>query len=271
MLVTDRRRASRPLPELTRLAIAGGVDAVQIREKDMLDDHLRRLVESVVAEVGQRSRVLVNGSVEVAEALGVGLHLPESGSTPLEARGRLGPARLIGRSGHSPRAAAESAGADYLIAGHVFVTASKPDRPPIGLAGLERIVAAAPCPVLAIGGISAGNVGDVLTAGAHGAAVISAINGAPDPMAAARVFRELMSRHEEVRMEATTTIEVTINGKTIALDAGTTIHDFLQSKGFEDRLVVVELNEAILPRAAFPSTSLDDGDRVEIVHFVGGG
>lgn len=73
-------------------------------------------------------------------------------------------------------------------------------------------------------------------------------------------------------MDATaTTVDVMINGKRVALNEGTTIREYLQSKGFQDRLVVVELNEAILPRSAFGSTVLAPGDKVEIVHFVGGG
>jgi thiamine biosynthesis protein ThiS len=66
-------------------------------------------------------------------------------------------------------------------------------------------------------------------------------------------------------------VSVTVNGKPVRLAAGTTVQDFLASKGYHDRLVVVELNEAILSRSAFASTVLSDDDRLEIVHFVGGG
>jgi sulfur carrier protein len=76
----------------------------------------------------------------------------------------------------------------------------------------------------------------------------------------------------EATVDATATlVDVTINGRHVALAEGTSVQQFLQSKGFEDRLVVVELNEAILPRATYASTVLAGGDRVEIVHFVGGG
>ncbi|HEY7036171.1 MAG TPA: sulfur carrier protein ThiS, partial [Thermomicrobiales bacterium] len=167
--------------------------------------------------------------------------------------------------------ARSSEGADYLIAGHVFATASKRDLPPIGVDGLRRIADAAPCPVLAIGGISAANVPSVLAVGAFGVAIISAISGAPDPAAAARAIAQCISTTEK-NMDATaTTVKVTINGKPVSLADDTTVRQFLQSKGFEDRLVVVELNEAILPRTAYDSTVLSAGDRVEIVHFVGGG
>jgi thiamine biosynthesis protein ThiS len=272
MLVTDRRRAILPLPELARQALAGGVDVVQIREKDLTEDELRRLTISVVAAAGDPTRLSVNGNIAVARCLETGVHLPEDGITPAAARAMLGPTALIGRSVHRAAAARTTDGADYLIAGHIFATASKPDLPPIGLDGLRRIVQAASCPVLAIGGVSGENVRSVIAAGAHGVAVISAINSAAEPGFAACAIRQQMQLDEEVAMEATaTSVEVTINGKRVDLEPGTTVQQFLHAKGYQDRLVVVELNESILPRTAYLSTVLTAGDHVEIVHFVGGG
>jgi thiamine biosynthesis protein ThiS len=272
MLVTDRRNSSMPIPQLAALAVSNGVDLVQIREKDLTDQDLRGLTRATVDAVGDPNRISVNGSLTIARELAVGLHLPEAGLAPSVARAGLGPAALIGRSVHSPEAARSTEGADYLIAGHVFATASKPDWPPIGLDGLRRIVEESTVPVLAIGGISAANVSSVLATGAHGVAVISAINGAADPADAARALaRRLSTTTEKAVDAAATTVDVTINGKRVTLGEGTTIQQFLQSKGFQDRLVVVEFNEAILPRTAFPSTVLGTGDCVEVVHFVGGG
>lgn len=65
--------------------------------------------------------------------------------------------------------------------------------------------------------------------------------------------------------------EVQINGKPVVLEEGTSIRDFLAQKGLEERLVVVEVNESIVPRGDYASTVLASGDLVEIVHFVGGG
>jgi thiamine biosynthesis protein ThiS len=272
MLVTDRRAARLPLPDLALRAIAGGVDVVQIREKDLDNDQLRTLVQSIVVAAGDQSRVSVNGNISVSLDFGVGLHLPEAGLTTTEARERLGSHALIGKSVHSPESVRDSVGADYLVAGHVFATASKPGRSPIGLQGLRLIVDAAPCPVLAIGGLTAENVQTVLATGAYGVAVISAINGSDEPESAARSIRERLDTERNVVMtSASTHVDVTINGKQIVLDSGTTIQQFLHSKGYQDRLVVVELNESILPRESYPSTAFSSGDRVEIVHFVGGG
>jgi sulfur carrier protein len=66
-------------------------------------------------------------------------------------------------------------------------------------------------------------------------------------------------------------IEIQLNGKATALPAGRTVADFLAARGLQDRLVVVELNGEILARSAFVSTVFNEGDRVEVVHFVGGG
>jgi thiamine biosynthesis protein ThiS len=272
ILVTDRRHSTLPVPRLAAVALTGGAGLVQIREKDLTDLAFRELTVATIEATGNPSMISVNGRPSIAKELGVGLHLPEAGLAPATARADLGPSALIGRSVHSPEAARTNDGADYLIAGHVFATASKPDRPPLGLDGLRRIVEASPIPVLAIGGISPANVRSVMAAGAYGIAVMSAVGAAEDPAAATRAIAQRLSTATENIMETTTTtVEVLINGKRVALNEGTTVQQFLRSKGIHDRLVVVELNEAILPRTAFESTVLAAGDRVEIVHFVGGG
>ena len=68
-----------------------------------------------------------------------------------------------------------------------------------------------------------------------------------------------------------TTVDVTVNGKQATIPSGQTIHGYLASRGFHDRMVVVELNGQIIRRAAFDTATISAGDRIEIVHFVGGG
>jgi thiamine-phosphate pyrophosphorylase len=276
MLVTDRARAHMPLPELARRAIAGGVDAIQVREKDLDQADLRALVESVNAAVAGRAAVLVNGSLEVAPRAYVGLHLPGSGIAPATARAALGPEALIGRSVHRLPDATDIDGVDYVVAGHVFPTASHPGSPPLGLDGLAAIIGASPVPVIAIGGIDESNVDTVIGAGAHGVAVISAINNAGDPEAAARRLRERIDQIVGTHMPSTentksATIILHVNGKPEEVGEGTTVADFLAAKKLQPKLVVVELNGTILRRTDFDSTVLRAGDHVEVVHFVGGG
>jgi thiamine-phosphate pyrophosphorylase len=133
----------------------------------------------------------VNGPLEVAVAVGAdGVHLPED--APMPARLRRG--FLVGRSVHSAEAArrAEAAGADYLVAGPVFETRSHPGVQPAGLALIEEIAGAVRLPVLAIGGVTAGRVEEVVRAGASGVAVISAVLAQPDPRAAAEALRRAL-------------------------------------------------------------------------------
>lgn len=278
-----------PPPELAAAAVAGGVDAIQIRMPGAEPADVREAVLAVRERVGRAARVLVNGDVALAADLGVGLHLPErTGTAAIEAARRsLGPAALVGRSVHSPEAAAASTGADYLLAGHVFPTASHPGQNPLGLSGLARIVAAARRPVLAIGGVDPTNVAATIRAGAAGVAVISAIAAAPDPETAARRLRhevddaleeyttmDMTTRRDAARggeHGTTNDLALTINGKEVTVPTGWTVHDFLASKQLSDGMAIVERNGDILPRAAYGETPLAAGDRLEIVHAVGGG
>ncbi|MGH2534051.1 MAG: sulfur carrier protein ThiS [Thermomicrobiales bacterium] len=273
MLVTDRKRSRHSLPDLAKAAVDGGCDAVQVREKDLPSDALMAEVAAVIDVVAGRAAVLVNGDVDVARRLGVGLHLP-AGASPTGAARTLPPGALIGQSIHDEDAAARAAGVAYLIAGHVFPTSSKPDLPPLGLDGLAVIVTAAPCPVIAIGGIDEHSASSVLGQGVHGIAVISAIANAADPRVAARRLRDTIDQYAESAMKTpytTTSITLTINGKLVELVEGTTISGFLATKGLTERMVVVELNGTVLHRSAYASTFLREGDLIEMVHAVGGG
>ena len=186
-LVTDRRRlpaardgdgpACDGLVELARAAGRAGVDIVQVRERGLGDRALLRLVERIVAAVaGRRTRVVVNDRVDIALAAGAaGVHLKDGGPPPMRVRAIAPAGCLIGRSVHRAddvRRAEQVDGLDYAICGTVFESASKPGRRPLGLAGLAAVVRACPLPVLAIGGIDAGNAARISGTGAAGAAAI---------------------------------------------------------------------------------------------------
>ncbi|HEU0114530.1 MAG TPA: sulfur carrier protein ThiS, partial [Thermomicrobiales bacterium] len=180
---------------------------------------------------------------------------------------------------HDATAARAAAGADFLLAGHLFPTASHPGQAPLGLAGLRRIVVAAPCPVLAVGGIDAANAPAAIRAGARGVAVIGAIADARDPAEAAARLRATVDAalvEEDKRMEpgataAAATIDIVVNGKPTTIDAGWSVSDLLASKQMTDAMAIVELNGTILRRADYPAAVLSPGDRMEVVHAVGGG
>jgi thiamine-phosphate pyrophosphorylase len=166
---------SRRLGVQAQLACADGVDLIQVRERDLEAADLAALVAALVAIVhGTRTRVVVNDRLDVALACGAhGVHL-RSDSMSVAAARRLAPAPfLIGRSIHSREEALSAGDADYLLAGAVFPTASKPGVSRwLGLDGLAGIARATHVPVLAIGGISADRIEGVRTAGAAGFAAI---------------------------------------------------------------------------------------------------
>jgi thiamine-phosphate pyrophosphorylase len=196
-LVTERRRlvaatatpgAPREcLAAQVRYAVKAGVDLIQVRERDLDAAALAALVvELLIIAKGTPTRIVVNDRIDVALACGAdGVHL-RGDSIPIASARRLAPAGfLIGRSVHGLREAIAAEGADYLIAGTVFPSASKPASTPLlGLEGLRSIVRAIDRPVLAIGGVSGERIGEVASAGAAGFAAIGLFMAPPpDPEA----------------------------------------------------------------------------------------
>lgn len=193
MLVTDRTRLrGRALEEVVSQAIEGGVNAVQLREKDLPGGELYDIAITLRAVTRGRAVLLVNDRLDVALAAGAdGVHLPERSVPVRKVRDFAGEACLVGRSVHSAEAAGDAVrdGADYLVAGTVYETASKPGAPAAGLELIRAVTEAVNAPVLAIGGITPERVPEVIAAGADGVAVIGAIWDAADPRAAARALR----------------------------------------------------------------------------------
>jgi thiamine biosynthesis protein ThiS len=242
---------------------------VQVREPGLDRLPTELLIREIMKVVSPETSVVVNSDIALAHKLGIGIHLPESGPTIEEARSFLGAEALIGRSIHSARDAAKSTGASYLIAGHVFATGSKPDRKPLGLERLAEIVRESPAPVLAVGGITPGRISSVLAAGALGVAVMSPFTSLASAEATAATYHHEL---ESAMTDTTTgTISATINGKLVELPAGTTVSAFLAGRELHERLVVVERNGEIIKRTTFPNVVVEEGDLLEIVHFVGGG
>jgi thiamine-phosphate pyrophosphorylase len=180
--------------ELARRAVAGGADTIQLRDKRLSGRDLL-IVASAIREVTRDAGALfvVNDRLDVALAAGAdGVHLGES-DLPIEHARRIAPPGfIIGASVGSVATAvrAGAAGADYVALSPTFSTASKDDAGPgHGLAMLSAIRSAVSLPLVAIGGITPGNVADVIAAGADGIAVISAVVGEDDVTAAARDLR----------------------------------------------------------------------------------
>ncbi len=193
MLVSDRSLCAGAdgLVAAVEAAVTGGVDAVQLREKDMPSEKLLPLARRLRQATEGQALLLVNGSLEVALAAEAdGVHLPEE-APPVERPRR---SFLISRSVHSLAAArrAEAEGVDYLIAGPVYETRSHPGREPAGLALIEEVTRSVRTPTLAIGGVTAERVEEVVRAGASGIAVISAVLRQPDRRVAAEGLRRAL-------------------------------------------------------------------------------
>jgi thiamine-phosphate pyrophosphorylase len=201
-LVTEPRRGAQELVRAVAMALDGGVDWVQLRDKSVSAATLYAHASQLLTAVHQHgSQLSVNDRLDVALAVGAeGAHLAAQ-SLPVAEAVRLAAGRLlVGRSVHSlnEATAAAAQGADYVTFGHVFPTTTHPGLPPRGPHELKAIVDAVDVPVLAIGGITIDNLEDVLATGCAGVAVISAILSDPDPSrAAARLRRALdLSPHE---------------------------------------------------------------------------
>ena len=193
---TVQRRFSHE--ELAAAAVAGGADVVQYREKRALPFAMRlATARRIVALIGP-VRCMVNDDVEIAKEAGAwGVHLGPEDVSAVEARQRWPTAGCVGATANDLSRAVRVAAdpVDYVGVGPVFATTSKTRPAPVlGLSGLEQIAAAVDRPVIAIGGIDAGNVGEVLAAGAWGVAVLSAVVAHADPRGAAARLREGIDR-----------------------------------------------------------------------------
>lgn len=190
-LCTDARRDRGDLAEFLDAVLAGGVDCVQLREKGLEARDEISLCE-VFAEAAERHGALwsVNDRADIAAVVKPDvLHLGQDDLPVAAARALLGNEVLVGRSTHDEaqvRAAALESGVDYFCVGPTWPTPTKPGRPAPGLP-LLRLAAdvASPRPWFAIGGIDAGNLDEVLEAGAQRVVVVRAITEAADPHAAA--------------------------------------------------------------------------------------
>lgn len=201
--VTDRRHtAGRPLVDVIHAALDGGVRAVQLREKDLEGGALYQLAAQLRALTTRyQARLLINDRLDVALAVEAdGVHLGQTSFPAAAARRLLGPGKLIGVSTHNPTEIAAAAGADFVVFGPVYATPSKAVYgEPQGLVRLRQAVALSPAPLLAIGGITAKRVAEVLTTGAHGVSVISALSAAPDPAREASILLAQIAEQDKLR------------------------------------------------------------------------
>lgn len=195
-LVTDRHVGDEStLVERVAQAVAGGVDLVQLREKDLHGAQLLDLATRLRQAIGDRALLVINERVDVAAALPAdGVQLGEDAVPVTAARSILGPDRLIGRSVHSVEGAERAVheGANFLVVGTMFPSRSHPGEEPAGPRLVAKIIATCSLPAIGIGGITSENCSQVIGAGAMGVAVITGILASSDPEKAARRLKEAL-------------------------------------------------------------------------------
>jgi thiamine-phosphate pyrophosphorylase len=201
-LVCDANPGGRALPDVIRPAIAGGVDVVQLREKQLGDEELVAVANAAHALCERLGALLiVNDRPLVARESGAdGVHVGQDDMPVAEAREIVGPDMLIGLSTHAPDEIDDAAPftadgtplVDYIGVGPVHETPTKPGRPAVGAELVRYASEHASVPFFAIGGLDASNLREVLEAGAMRVVVLRAIAGAEDPRAAAEALRELL-------------------------------------------------------------------------------
>jgi thiamine-phosphate pyrophosphorylase len=192
--------------EIAEMAIRGGADTIQFREKERSTKELVEIAESLQRLCRARHvPLIINDRVDIALAVDAdGVHLGQRDLPVAEARRLFGAERIVGGTAATldEAIAAERDGADYIGFGHIYATASKQKRgDPKGPEALTEICRALSIPVIAIGGIDETNVLPVLDAGAWGIAVIAAVCAAADPELAARELRQAIDAKFKQRSE----------------------------------------------------------------------
>ena len=197
-VVTDREVCGdvEALVERVAAAVRGGANMVQLRDKEASGRELLEMGLQLRNTIEGRALLFVNERVDVALACGAdGVQLGEEALPVSAARRVAGEKLLIGRSVHSVEGAveAEREGADLLVVGTIFATASHPGARPAGVSLLREVASRVRIPFIGIGGIDASNAAQVVGAGAVGVAVIRSVLAASDPEEAARNLRQALS------------------------------------------------------------------------------
>jgi thiamine-phosphate pyrophosphorylase len=180
--------------EWLRAALRGGVDIVQLRDRSLDDAGLVAAALEFRAAADEAGALFIlNDRPDLVAACGAdGVHVGQDDAPPAAARAAVGPDRIVGRSTHAPPqadAAAADPDVDYVVAGPVHATPTKPGRPATGPEYIAYAARTVTKPWFAIGGLHAGNVHEVVEHGARRVVVVRAITDAPDPEAAARELR----------------------------------------------------------------------------------
>ncbi len=192
----------RPWQETAEMLLAGGADAVQLREKDLPDRELLARARALRRLTDGSALFIVNDRPDVALLSDAdGVHLGQDDLPVPDARRLLGPRPLVGLSTHSVQqaVAACTVRADYIGVGPFAPTATKGYGEGMGPGLIRSVCERVDLPAVAIGGITADNAADAVRAGATAVAVCAALCGADDPERAARELRAVVEEAYQER------------------------------------------------------------------------
>jgi thiamine-phosphate pyrophosphorylase len=198
LVITDRHQATQPLLSVAVALFEGGCRWISLREPDLPSAERINLLYRLVNYAERwKARVFVHADHDAAMTTGAaGIHLPRAGFIKT-ARDFLGDRAMVGISAHNRNEVeyASALGADYVTLSPIFETASKPGYgPALGLRELSAIAKTVPIPILALGGIDAGNAADCRAAGAAGVAIMGAAMRAADPQAMIREVIDIVAK-----------------------------------------------------------------------------
>jgi thiamine-phosphate pyrophosphorylase len=191
-------------------AVAGGATMVMLREPGMAAGKLAALATRVKAITRGKALLVIHDRVDVAQAVEAdGVQLAEDGLPTRAARGLMGKYTVLGRSAddHQTALQATAEGAEWVLAGPIYKSASEPNEKPVGPKLISDIVEDSSIPVIAIGGITVENIGEVIKSGAAGIAVLSGVASADDRKAATEALAGALNeawaqRPDDVKVSA---------------------------------------------------------------------
>ncbi|MGR3318125.1 MAG: thiamine phosphate synthase [Candidatus Anammoxibacter sp.] len=219
VLITNRKICKQPLIDTIRLAIKGGVDTVQLREKELASNELFKIASDIKKiTTALNVSLIINDRPDIMLAVDAdGIHIGKRSMPIKEVRKIIGHDKLIGYSTHDIQEARDALnnGADYISYSPVFETGSKADylkqepvrrvqpQPiPVGPEAIKKVKDIVNIPIIALGGINENNIDKVLKNGAYGVAVVSNILQSSDPFLAAKNLIMKLKNHN--RMEELT-------------------------------------------------------------------
>ncbi|MEH7225942.1 thiamine phosphate synthase [Bacillus sp. JJ1566] len=204
--VTDRAwTGNQTLVEQVEAALKGGITFLQLREKNLgYDEFLQEAIELKMLTAFYDVPFVINDNVEIALACDAdGVHVGQEDMSVEKVRELIGTDKILGVSAQNVEQAiaAEKAGADYLGIGSVFPTSTKSDAKPMAFETVQEICKSVSIPIVAIGGITKGNILELAGSGVDGVAVVSAIFAQSTITAATAELKELAT--EMVRSDRT--------------------------------------------------------------------